>query len=51
MHVLRSKHYSALTDQIYRFQPVAFSLKSGDLKMIHGNHACCEAYMAGTLDI
>ncbi len=35
--VFRSKHYSALTNSIYRFQPVAFSLKRGDLKMIHGD--------------
>ena len=31
-----SKHYSALTDSIYRFQPVAYSISKGDLKRIHG---------------
>ena len=39
MCVAHSKHYSALTTNIYRFQPIALSLKGGELKMIHGEPA------------
>lgn len=31
-----SKHYSMLTDKIYRFEPIAISRQSKDLARVHG---------------